>query len=57
MKSAKENMWRITLSRCIRASLAHSGKTEGTDSSQLVSAKQVLDKQKVLTAANLPQLK
>lgn len=43
--------------RGIRASLAHSGKTEGADSSQTVSAKQVLDKQKVQAAANLPQLK
>lgn len=43
--------------RGIRASLAHSGKTEGADSSQTVSAKQVLDKQKAQAAANLPQLK
>lgn len=53
----KENMWRITPTRGYRTSLAHSKKTEGVDSSQIVSAKQIWAKQKVQAAANLPQLK
>lgn len=34
--------------------MAHSGETEGADSSQLVSATRALDKQEVGIAANLP---
>lgn len=55
--SPKESIWRVTPTRCIRASLAHSGRTEGADSSQLVSAKRIRDKQKVQIAASLSQLK
>lgn len=50
----KESMWGITAARCIRASLAHSGETEGANCSQLISATRAPDKQKVGIAANVP---